>query len=228
VNIAEIADKFVRAAEVERVTGGHIGPAPLRAQQLPYVHTCADKAGWRKEAGDMLERGADPLAEERQAFWKRFGLMPSSSEISELDRLHSALISIGTAAERRALFAWARAKAGGKAFAKWCRTVERIHPETGRKRRNRALEQIHRYLTRRATLDCETGSPDGLRVGADSGDIFATLDEVAGKRKGPNRWLDDGAFSNVFSNDPADFTWAGKRNERRRQREAAKRKEEAA
>lgn len=68
MNIGEIAEKFIRAAEVERASRDHVGPKPLRAQALPYVHTYAHKAGWRKELGDKLERGADPLAEKRKAF----------------------------------------------------------------------------------------------------------------------------------------------------------------
>jgi hypothetical protein len=33
MNIGEIAEKFIRAAEVERASHEHVGPAALRAQQ---------------------------------------------------------------------------------------------------------------------------------------------------------------------------------------------------
>ena len=33
MNTAEIASRFIRAAEIDRITREHVGPAPLRAQQ---------------------------------------------------------------------------------------------------------------------------------------------------------------------------------------------------
>jgi hypothetical protein len=146
MNIGEIAEKFIRAAEVERASHEHVGPAALRAQQLPYVHTFADKAGWRKEIGDKLLKGEDPLAEERKAFWERIGIIPTARELADLETLHDWLIVVGTEQQRRALLAWARSKVGGKSFRRWCFQVEGIHPETGRRRIDRALQQISTIL----------------------------------------------------------------------------------
>jgi hypothetical protein len=39
-----------------------------------------DKAGWRKEIGDKLLNGEDPLAKERKAFWERIGIMPTAHD----------------------------------------------------------------------------------------------------------------------------------------------------
>lgn len=228
MNLAEIAERFIRAAEIERASHDHVGPARLRAQQLPYVHTYADKAGWRKEPGDKLERGADPLAEERRAFWERMGIMPSAGEITELEGLHDLLMLVGTDGERRALLAWARSKVGGKAFRRWCFQVEGIHPETGRKRKDRALVQILKSLGSSDVQNCKMGSDDRLRVGADFEDISATVEEVAGEREGLNHWASDDAFTTFLTDGKHDFSWADKRNERRRRREAAKRKSEVA
>ena len=114
MNIGEIAEKFIRAAEVERASREHVGPKPLRAQALPYVHSYADKAGWRKEPGDKLECGADPLGEERKAFWERMGLTPTAQEIAELDGVYDLLLIVENDGQRRALLAWARSKVGGK------------------------------------------------------------------------------------------------------------------
>jgi hypothetical protein len=72
------------------------------AQQLPYVHTYTDKLGWCKEVGDKLDPKADPLAEERRAFWNRIGTLPSGQEISELEALHEWLLAVGNEKERRA------------------------------------------------------------------------------------------------------------------------------
>lgn len=68
MNEGEIAELFIRAAEVERSSREHVGPAPLRAQKLPRVDDFPDKLNWRKEPGAKLEKGADPLTEERKRF----------------------------------------------------------------------------------------------------------------------------------------------------------------
>ncbi len=224
MNIGDIAQRFIRAAEVERASREHVGPAPLRAQQLPYVHTYADKAGWRKEPGDKLEKGADPLAEERKAFWERMGMMPTGEELRELDGLYDLLMLVGNDGERRALLAWARSKVGGKAFRRWCFDVEHIHPETGRRRKDRALFTIEHRLGGNCSQDSAEGGPGLLHRGPDFGDVSGTLDEDAGRREGLNSWMADGALASVVSDSPADFSWARKRWERRRRQEAAKAK----
>lgn len=220
MNIGEIADKFIRAAEIERASHEHVGPAALRAQQLPYIHTYKDKAGWRKEVGDKLDPKADPLADERKAFWDRIGIMPSAHEIAELDALHEWLMAVGNETERRSLLAWARSKVGGKSFRSWCFKVEGIHPNTGRDRKNRALEQIRAILARRASQNSETAEIRLLRHTHEIRDVPATVEEDAGERDTLNSWMADGAFAKVLSSADDDFSWAAKRNELRRQREA--------
>lgn len=228
MNIGEIAEKFIRAAEVERASREHVGPATLRAQQLPYVHTYADKAGWRKELGDKLEKGADPLAEERKGFWERMGSLPTAAELRELDGLYDLLMMVGDDGERRALLAWARSKVGGKAFRRWCFQVEGIHPETGRKRKDRALARISANLVRSTAQNCESSCSPQLHSGPEISDVSDTFGEDAGKRDGINNWAADDAFALFLTEVVHDFSWAQKRNERRRQREAAKRKRQAA
>ncbi|WP_376703396.1 hypothetical protein RQ479_29780 [Mesorhizobium sp. ISC25] len=156
MNIGEIAERFIRAAEIERASHEHVGPAALRAQLLPYVHTYTDKLGWRKEVGDKLDPKADPLAEERTAFWDRIVTMPSAQELSEHEVLHEWLLAVGNEKERRALLAWARSQVGGKSFRSWCFKVEGIHPNTGRDRKNRALQQIAAILARRTSQNSES------------------------------------------------------------------------
>jgi len=223
MNIGEIAEKFIRAAEVERASREHVGPAPLRAQQLPYVHTFADKLNWRKEPGDKLAKGADPLAEERKAFWERMGMMPTSEELRELNGLYDFLMIVEKDAERRALLAWARSKVGGKSFRRWCFQVEDIHPETGRRRKDRALARIDAHIRGSDVLNCENGSAGLLLRGPEIGDVSGTLDEDAGKRDGLNSWIADGALACVLPGQP-DFSWAQKRWERRRRQETRKAK----
>ena len=228
MNIGEIAEKFIRAAEVERASHEHVGPTALRAQQLPYVHTFADKAGWRKEIGDKLLKGEDPLAEERKAFWERIGIMPSAHELAELEALHDWLTAVGNEQQRRALLAWARSKVGGKSFRRWCFQVEGIHPETGRRRKDRALEQISATLRGRTFQNNESAEIRVLSCGDQIGDVSATVEEDAGRRDGLNSWAADDAFTSFLADTKKhDFSWATKRNELRRRREQARRKQTA-
>lgn len=228
---AEIANQFIRAAEIERSQKVHVGPAQLRSMPLPYVHDFADKAGWRKEPGDKLHKGDDPLTQERLEFWERMGLMPTAAEITELEGLYDLLMVVKKDEERRALLAWARAKAGGKAFRRWCFKVEGIHPETGRKRKNRALSAIATKLRRpypRATgMHSEIPSEPRLSSTPEIDDVSGTLDEDAGRRHGLNNWAADDAFRSFISDEHHDFSWAEKRNERRRRRTKKKAAQEA-
>lgn len=218
MNEAEIASRFIRAAEIDKATKQHVGPAPLRSMPLPYVHDFADKAGWRKEPGDKLEKGDDPLTQERLAFWERLGLIPTAAEITELEGLYSLLLLVDKDEERRALLAWARAKAGGKAFRRWCFQVENIHPETGRRRKDRALKRISARARANFVRNLPQNQPDRvLQSGTDFGHFSGTLDEDVGKRETLNSWAADDAFRSFVPNDDHDFSWAEKRNERRRQ-----------
>lgn len=240
MNIGEIAERFIRAAEIERASHEHVGPAPLRAQQLPYVHDQADKNGWGKAReqrvikkgkliqGDWLDEHEDPLAAERKAFWERIGFMPSAHEISELEALHEWLLSVGNDNERRALLAWARSKVGGKSFRRWCFKVEGIHPNTGRARKDRALAQISAILVRNASQHSGSAQIRLLQDPPQISDICATIAEDVGEREGLNSWLADGAFSPFINNEPTTaFSWSAKRNEQRRQREQQRRKQAA-
>lgn len=221
----EIALRFIRAAEIDRATREHVGPAPLRAQRLPYVHDIEDKRNWRKEAGDKLVETADPYAEERKRFWERMGLMPTAQELADLEGLYDLLMMVERDDERRALLAWSRAKAGGKAFRRWCFQVEGIHPETGRRRKDRALRKICLRLSRKPSLDSEIVSGGVLQSGPEFGHLSITLDEDVGRREGLDNWAADDAFSPFIVGVKEDFSWAEKRNERRRKRDAAKRKQ---
>lgn len=235
MNIGEIAEVFIRAAEVDRNTGGHVGPAEPHSVSLPYVHDYVDKLNWRKEPGrrvvkkgklirgDWLEE--DPLAEERKRFWEELGMQPSAHELSELEVVYDWLMSAGGDADRRALLAWARAKAGGRPFSRWCKQVERIHPETGRQRKNRALSCIASALARKPMQNNENGQNDDLLVGPDFGDIPATIATDAGDREKRDNWMATDGFAPIMPAEANDFSWANKRNELRRQREARKRKE---
>jgi len=227
MNIGEIAERFIRAAEIERASHEHVGPAPLRAQQLAYVHTYSDKLGWRKEIGDKLDPRADPLADERKAFWERIGIMPTAHELSELEALHEWLMSVGNDNERRALLAWARSKVGGKSFRRWCFKTEGIHPNTGRARKDRALAQISAILVRNASQHSGSAQIRLLQDPPQISDVSDITGDDIGERDCLNSWIADGAFAKILSSDQDDFSWAAKRNQARRQREQQRRKQAA-
>lgn len=226
MNIGEIAERFIRAAEIERAIPEHVGPMPPRSVNLGYVHDWVDKLGWSKQKGDKLLD--DPLAEERKRFWDAVRLLPSAREISELEFLRAWLLSVTDEGERRALLAWARSKAGGKTFKHWCFKVENIHPETGRRRKDRALARIYAHLSRSDVQHFDNG-PDGvLPEPAENVDIEATFPEPSTSGPRAYTWRDDGAFASFIPGGIAgEFDWARKRNERRRQQEARRRKEAA-
>lgn len=225
MNIGDIASIFVRAAEIDRASREHVGPAPLRAQQLPYVHDWSDKAGWRKEAGDKLDAKADPLADERKAFWERIQATPSAAEIAAIDIVFTWLAGIDKEQDRRALLAWARSKAGGKSFRRWCFQVERIHPETGRRRKDRALAQIKARFGGETNLHDETRRVGVLACGHEISDLSGTIAEDAGAREGLNFWAANDAFAPFMSNEPdSAFSWAKRRNARRREQEARRKR----
>ncbi|MFC6487346.1 hypothetical protein [Nitratireductor sp. GCM10026969] len=228
MNQGEIAERFIRAAEIEMATPGRVGPAPARSLQLPYIHDWVDKLGWRKEKGDKLAPGEDPLTEERRRFWERFGLRASAEELSQLDELRTWLMMVDDEGERRALLAWSMAKAGGRKFKRWCFKIEGIHPETGRRRKNRAIARISARVARRVVQHCDDDENTLLPEDPENGDIDANIAGRVQEQNGITSWAADDAFTSFLSNDPADFSWARKRWERRRQREAKKRKQEEA
>lgn len=237
MNLAQIAETFIRAAEIDRNSREHVGPAALRAQQLPYVHDQADKNGWGKAKeqrildrrgrliqGDWLDENEDPLAAERRAFWERVGRQPTSAELAAIEIIFDLLRAADDEAERRALLAWSRAKAGGKSFRRWCFQTEGIHEATGHRRKDRALAKIERRLSGSMAQHGESAPVGVLMRGHEIGDVSDTIAEDAGEREGLNSWMSDSAVSVFRSDGPFDFSWAEKRNERRRRREAKKRK----
>jgi hypothetical protein len=91
--------------------------------------------------------------------------------------------------------------------------VEGIHPNTGRDRKNRALQQIAIILARRASQNSESAEIRLLHH--EIRGVSATITEDAGERDRRNSWIADGAFAKILSSEHDDFSWAAKRNERR-------------
>lgn len=242
MNIREIQDRLISAeTTIRELSEGRVGPAPLRAQQLPYVHTRKDRNGWGKRPGEkdqLLKEDSDAHSIYRREFWEQFEPDPTPEEISIANQVKDWVMLVDDEAERRSLQAWVRAMAGGKSFARWCKTVEHIAVMTGRRRKNRAINKIMMQLSGKTDLHDEIGPKGVLPVTPEIGDVSATLaSDAQGQETGLTSWADDDAFQPIYYTPigrgsevevDGDFTWAKRRNERRRQREAAKRKKEAA
>lgn len=242
MNIRTIKDMLIDAVRLDRETREHVGPARLRAQQIPYEHDFADRAGWGKALGDkkcqLTRDDADPYGPKGQlsrAFWDQFDLDPTPDEISRAQAVHGWILLVDDEKDRRALVGWLRSKAGGKPFRKWCRQIEGVSQTTGLKRKNRALERIQENIPGGASLHDFFALQKGLLFADDFGDVSATI--AADADEGIDHWSAVDArpevrIQHVGSRREVDvsrseMTWAEKQNARRRQREAARRKKMA-
>lgn len=248
MNIREVQDRLIGAETVMReLSEGRVGPAPLRAQQLPYVHTRTDMNGWGKKPGEkdkLLKEDADAHSIFRREFWEQFDPGPSPEDVSLANQVKAWVMLVDDDGERRALQAWVRAMAGGRSFARWCRNVEHIAVMTGRRRKNRAVEKILAQLSGKADLHDENGPEGVLPVTPEISDVSATVAaNASGEETGLTSWWADDAFQPIVIQrevinehvavqsidvPPSEFNWAKRRNEVRRQREAKKRQKQAA
>lgn len=241
MNFREVQDRLIGAETIMReLSEGRVGPAPLRAQQLPYVHTRTDMNGWGKRPGEtdkLRKEDGDAHAIFRREFWEQFQQDPSPSEISRAIAEKDWVMLVDDDGERRALQAWVRAQAGGQKFVRWCNNVEHIHVETGRRRKNRAISKILAQLSSKSNLHDENPDFAVLRKTPEIADISGTIpDGVNGKETGLNSWAADEAFRSPTIgvrtgrqiDDAEGFSWANKRNELRRQREARRKKKREA
>lgn len=125
--------------------------------------------------------------------------------------------------EVQCLVAWASAHVGGESFNQWC-FRQGFHPMTGTRRKDRALEHICRALGGCMIQHNENGL-EGVLI--DTPEISHVADSLAVLRSeadGIVSWAADDAFLPFQSDAQHDFSWAAKRNERRRQREARRRR----
>ena len=233
---AEIAEMFVRAAETEAKLPEVKG---LRADYgryaLPWVHQLSDINGRGRVPGDKLQGSDDPLEAWRMEWLTEWAKRATTREIANWERCADIIRTfIADAGQRRALWAWAMAQAGTLtkpasrkkiSFARWCRDVEKIAEETGRRRKNRAIGSIFARLHGKPDLHCDNGPSGVLPVGPEISHVFAT---VEGQRavydtQPVHSWRDDPSF-----NQSTGMSLQEWRNAKRAAERAAKRKREAA
>ncbi len=248
----QIEDRLIQAERIVLdLHETRVGPKPLRGQQLPYVHSESDMRNWGHRKGDR--RSADPRANAcrlrkeddeaysifRAEFWEQFKDEPTQDDaIGAVELRENWIHLVDDENERRALLAWAYAMAGGRPFKRWCRMND-ISVMTGRRRKNRAVEKISRQLQSKSDLRATEAGFGVLPVTPEIGDVSPTLAEPErGTETGLNSWASDDAFQPIVIhreviNDHVavqrievtaqEFSWAAKRNARRRQQEAKRR-----
>lgn len=213
----EITERLILAAEIEDRLP-RVGPAHLKAQQLAYVHSDADMRGWGKRRGEkdqLKKEDAEAHAAHRREFWDK--VIVSARNVSEAEEAWGWLALVDDADKRVALASWAGCMADNKRrfFKDWCRRAG-ISEKTGRKRKDAAVSIIHARLARSDVQDYDIDLDEGLLECAEMGHV-------------------DGRIGNARRNDPylikdstePNFSWSQKRNERRRQQEAKRRREAA-
>lgn len=203
----QIIEIFIKAAEVDAKLPDTARPKGLKAINHGYVHDLADINGWDSADKEALRwEWLDPAKLRNTT--NDIGIWYAAMELVKL---------IPSEAKRRALWAWARAEAGGQPFAKWCKTVEGISRQTGNWRKNSAIECVVLAFSRKALQHNENGPSED----------FTNTPEISDKRDNIRAWLaDDAKPALSFDESLRDFSWASAQNERRRERE--RRRKEAA
>ena len=206
----EIIELFVSAAEIDRRLPNTARPAHLKSMSLPYVSDWMDKLGW----------GSERLDEERREFWDNVAKRLNPNDVTLWERASDLIRLVGNEGQRRALLHWSIAKAGGRPFAQWCRKVERIHEETGRRRKDRAVLSI---LLAQSCVD------DGSKHELDFAALLPSCQEISHKDViigQSHAWMAEGSRPLICDFDSAlgEFSWAEAQNARRREREKQRRK----
>lgn len=225
----EIANFFIRAAIIDKRLPIQARPAKLKAFWIPFTHSEEDLTSRirTRDKAEKLQPWDDPFNEWEKEFWDEDKQRIRPEAVADWERANDLIKFVSDEGNRRALWHWAIAKAGGKPFTRWCK-AEGIHEMTGSRRVKRAIAVIEQRLNGRAmTQNEQDGSWGLLPVGPVFEHISDNIAAAAPMMK-PGTWRDDTAFQPIGDEEFRDFSWAAARNERRRQREDEKRKGRAA
>ena len=242
MNKEEIIDLFIKGATVERrLPAEYARPEPLRAQHIPYLHDFNDMRHWfpvrgrtrserlfeRKKSGDQQEEGDfGRYFEERMAMWDPDHQKLQASDVTDWEKRLSLVAMVSVEKNRRALWAWSRAKAGGLPFTKWCKK-ECIHEMTGQRRKDKAIKELA-HLLREDAQHIQIGENAVLPLPPAFWHISDNIAADAPRdEKTVHRDSDAKPMACFFDSELTDFDWAIKQNEKRRQREAKRREDEA-
>lgn len=204
----DIGERFIRAVQIMEGLYS-IGPHQGRSAWPDSPYTQADKNGW----------GSERLADERKAFWNTLNRSPRPWEVTQAEETLGWLSMVSCERERTCLTSWARCMATKRYFKDWCRQ-QGIHPETGRRRKERAILRIL------LGLDCRTLQHNKIDVSDLLPDTPETGHKSVNMDEGARKWMAPEAkpLRCYFDTDLEGFDWAAKRNELRRQREERRKK----
>ncbi|UXT27226.1 hypothetical protein [Agrobacterium tumefaciens] len=242
MNRDEIVDLFIKGSTIEkRLPSDFVRPDPLRAQSIPYIHTEADMRGWfavkgrtrserianRKKEGDQQEDGdLGRYVEERMKLWDPDHQRLEATDVSDWERRFTLIAMVSVEKNRRALWAWSKAKAGWLPFTKWCKR-EGIHEMTGQRRKDKAIAELV-HLLREGVQHSENGQNAVLPLPPVFWHVSDNIAANAPKEeKTVHREEDARPMACYFDSDLTDFDWAIKQNAKRKQREERRKEEEA-
>ncbi|MEO1989256.1 MAG: hypothetical protein ABGX47_21835 [Martelella sp.] len=191
MNRDEIQELFILAADVDRRLPDTARPKQPRSIDYGYVHDLADKNGW----GDVR------LEEDERDKWEALKARVSAAEMTAYEKALSLIATCPREADRRALWAWAKSKVGGKPFACWCR-AEGISRTAGCNRKNAAVAFL-------ASGEVRADASDEAHL-----DCFPEVEVHEPTREGVRAW-NDGELPKVDRPDLRDFEWARRMNEKR-------------
>lgn len=247
MNLLEVEELFIEAASIDRRLPINVRPAQVKSLSLPFVHSFEERLGWepadmaageiirdskgrqisearRRKIKEMLEDRLElgdkgRRAIEAELFWQ--GARVTPEEVTTWERANELIRLVANENHRKALLHWAKAKAGGRPFAQWCRR-EGLLPETGRWRKNEAAKAI--ILAHSCVDDVSKHQNVDLSTLPERGEI-SDKSVIIGQSRS---WMAEGSRPLIcdFDSDLGNFDWATDQNERRRQREA-KRKQAA-
>ncbi len=212
----EIEELFIAAAHTDRrLPSNGERPAPLKAQAIPYFHTDLDVKGW----------GAERYAEERADFLSSRTTRLKTEDVSRWQLCNELMTLVPHERHRRSLWAWAAAEAGTlrgtpkgetedrrMSFSRWCRDVERVHRNTGARRKDAAVSCIEAIFLRNTLEDIRKLQKDMLQEVPKMGHNYINIAE-------PRHWNDGDVLAQKEAIRAEKFDWVQWRNEQRRDRD---------
>jgi hypothetical protein len=198
---ALVRARLVEAAEVERRMHVHgLRPGQASTAWPEHVYTAKDRDGWT----------AEDKAEWQDEQMRRRGA--KATEVTNWEEAIGWLRLVSCEALRRAVWAWARARAGGPCMKLWCRSVG-IHENTGKRRADAAVDDIVRAFRNDPRLlpawtnnpvvteAAEPGMDHGM-MGSGADDAHRPSESITGIPQKGIDLLDPGDPVPDYANDP--------------------------
>lgn len=216
----EIEELFIAAALTDRrLPSSGERPARLKAQAIPYFHSQIDVTGW----------GAERYQEERADFLSSRTTRLKKEDVSRWELCNELMTFVVRERDRRCLWAWSAAEAltlratpkGGTddrrmSFSRWCQDVERVHRNTGTRRKDAAVSCIAAIFLRNTLEDIRALQNTMLQDTPKIMDNCINITE-------PRHWNDADVLAQKEAIRADKFDWVQWRNEQRRKADTRRR-----